>query len=122
MEYEKLTLNELRNIAKEEGIKGISGLKKSDLIELLNRKQEDLKKELKEDTTKEQTKEQKKEVSVKNEKNTTYSTTENIQAGEEDKNTESSKPVYWAVKEEPSKDETARRLVYQKSIEQGRKI
>ena len=61
MEYEKLTLNELRNIAKEEGIKGISGLKKSDLIELLNRKQEDLKKELKEDTTKEQTKEQKKE-------------------------------------------------------------
>ena len=49
MEYEKLTLNELRNIAKEEGIKGISGLKKSDLIELLNRKEEDSKKDLKED-------------------------------------------------------------------------
>lgn len=36
MNYEDMTLQELRGIAKELGIKGVTGMKKSDLTELLN--------------------------------------------------------------------------------------
>ena len=116
MEYEKLTLNELKNVAKEKGIKGISGLKKSEIIELLQDKQTNSKDVAKKEQTR-------KTPENKEETNTNYSASENLQAGVGDKNAESSKPVYWAVKEEPSKDEAVKRLAYQKnSIEQGRKL
>jgi transcription termination factor Rho len=36
MSYEKMTLTELKNSAKELGIKGISGMKKNELVDLLN--------------------------------------------------------------------------------------
>lgn len=115
MEYEKLTLNELKNVAKEKGLKGISGLKKSEIIELLQNNQENSQGVVK-------TEQARKATTGKEEVNTTYPSSENLQSGVEEKNTEASKPVYWAVKEEPSKDETTRRLAYQKSIEQGRKM
>lgn len=116
MEYEKLTLNELKNIAKEKGIKGLSGLKKSDIIELLKMNQNNTRDEVKQEQTQTEPSNLNKE-----EKQTSYYAQENIQSGVEEKNTQPEKPIYWAVKEEPSKDETTRRLAYQKSFEQGRR-
>ena len=120
MEYDKLTLNEIKNVAKEKGIKGISALKKSQLIELLQEKETNFQDVVKENN-KEKISEDKEDTSL------IYQTTEHIGTGMEEKNAdaknaETAKPVYWAVKEEPSKDETARRLAYQKSIEQGRRV
>ena len=49
MNYEDLTLQELKNLAKEKGLKNISKLKKEDLISFLNELKKDEEKDLKND-------------------------------------------------------------------------